>query len=132
MEKTLFHDHFCICEKSLLRLLKIAYVQFDQFLHPQQYLPQQVPCIAVSLPRMSIQHQLINQKVQVATTGRSRHSSSPMEESPGLSKILAWRLPARPCQVTDSPYLTIICCFKSAHCLVHERLNGDCLDLPGN
>lgn len=52
------------------------------------------------LPRMSIQHQLINQQVQVVTTGLSRHSDSPMEESPGLFKILAWRTPARPSQVT--------------------------------
>lgn len=61
--------------------------------------------------------------------GWSRHSSRPVEESPGLSKILAWRTPARPCQITDSPYLTIIYCLKSAHCLIHERLDGDCLHL---
>lgn len=41
-----FHNHFCICEKSLLRLFEITYLQFGQFFHPQHYLLQWVPCIA--------------------------------------------------------------------------------------
>lgn len=129
----MFHDHFFICENSLLRLLKITYIQFDQFLHPQQYLPQQVPCIA----------RFFAQNVNPASINQSEGTSS------NYWLVYAQQLPngriswtvqnshlENSCQSLsdhcDSPHLTIICCLKSAPCLTRESFNGDSLDLPVN
>ena len=79
-----------------LKLPMFSLISF--FIYSSTYLSESLAW-PDSLPRMLINHQLINQQVEVVPTRWSRYSRSQLGESPGLSKILAWRTPVRTSQV---------------------------------
>lgn len=86
---TVFNDY--------LKLPMFSLISF--FIYSSTYLSESLAW-PDSLPRMLlINHQLINQQVQIVPTRWSRHSRSQLWESPGLSKILAWRTHVRTSQV---------------------------------
>lgn len=108
-----------------LKLPVLSLISF--FIYSSTYLSESLAW-PDSLPRMLINHQFINQQVQIVPTRWSRHSRSQLGESPGLSTILAWRTPVRTCQV---PALWIT--LSEVHLLSHLwEVAGECLDVSGN
>lgn len=100
------------------------------FIYNSTYLSKSL-AQAYSLPRILINHQLINQQVHAVPTRWSRHSRNQLVESPGLFGIFAWRT-VRTSQVSTLWIILSEVDVKSVHCLIYERLLGEYLDLSGN